>query len=249
VHKDGAIFVGGGGRIVRLDQNGKVTAVADSPILSQQIKLSDTVLSGLRAEGQGSEQQIAQYKQYLAQRKNAITGIAVTDADLFVVCPSPSDFSYVVYRFNLDLKDPKLVVEGLRGCCGQMDLQASQGKIWIPHNARHRVESRDRDGKEILSFGKRDRKAADGFGGCCEPKNVRLTESDVFTAESGPPVVIKHFTQDGKFLGVIAIPTFETSCVRVTIDRSPDGKRWYILDTTQDAIHVFAAKGPETARL
>jgi hypothetical protein len=30
--------------------------------------------------------------------------------------------------------------------------------------------------------------------------------------------------------------------VRVTVERSADGKRYYMLDTTKGAIHVFAAK-------
>jgi hypothetical protein len=247
VHRDGTIYVGGGGRIFRLNQEGKVMAAADSPVGSHQTKLSDTVLNELKSQGRDSQQQIALYKRSLEQRKKAITGIAVTDRDLFVVCPSPSDFSYTVYRFDHDLKNPKLIVEGLHGCCGQMDIQAGEDKLWVPHNARHRVECRDRDGKQLSAFGKTDRKAAEGFGGCCEPKNVRVAGSGIFTAESGPPVVIKHFTQEGKFLGVVAIPTFPTSCVRVTVDRSPDGKRWYILDTTEDAIHVFEAKGTESS--
>jgi hypothetical protein len=249
VHKDGSIFVGGSGRIFRLNQEGKVMAAADSPVLSQQVKVSETVVSAMKSQGRGSQEELARYTKFLDERKKAITGIAVTDRDLFVVCPSLSDFSYAVYRFDHDLKTAKRIVEGLHGCCGQMDIQASADKIWIPHNARHRVECRDRDGKELSAFGKNDRKAASGFGGCCEPKNLRLVGGEIFTAESGPLVVIKHFSQEGKFLGVVAIPTFATSCVRVTIDRSPDGKRWYILDTTRDAIHMFAAKELETTGL
>ena len=32
-------------------------------------------------------------------------------------------------------------------------------------------------------------------------------------------------------------------CVRVVVDRSPDGSRYYLMDTTRDAIRVFKAKG------
>ena len=46
-----------------------------------------------------------------------------------------------------------LVVDKLRGCCGQMDIQSHDGKLWIPHNARHAVEAHDRDGKELSKFG------------------------------------------------------------------------------------------------
>ena len=248
VSRDGSIFVGGEGRVSKLNQEGKVLATADSPVAAQQVKLSAEVVSQMKSSGRGNEQELEQYKRSLAGRKSTVTGIAATEQDVFVVCPSPSDFTFRVYRFDHDLKQAKLVVEGLRGCCGQMDLQAGEDRIWIPHNARHRVECRDRGGKEIGAFGKHDRQAADGFGGCCEPKNLRVVGKEVFTAESGPPVAIKRFSQDGKFLGVVAVPSFPTSCVRVTVDVSPDHTRWYILDTGQDSIHMFAAKR-ETAGL
>jgi hypothetical protein len=31
-------------------------------------------------------------------------------------------------------------------------------------------------------------------------------------------------------------------CVRVTVEVSPDETRFYMLDTTKDAIHVFGSK-------
>jgi hypothetical protein len=158
--------------------------------------------------------------------------------------PSPSDFSYRVYRFNHTLAEPKLVVDKLRGCCGQMDIQSHDGKLWIPHNARHAVESHDRDGKELTKFGKEGKVKASDFGGCCEPKNLRvLADGDILAAESGPPTCIKRFSADGKFKEVIAIVDgAKGDCVRVTVERSADGKRYYMLDTTKGAIHVFAAK-------
>jgi hypothetical protein len=158
--------------------------------------------------------------------------------------PSPSDFSFRVYRFTRGLTEPKLVVDKLRGCCGQMDIQSHDGKLWIPHNARHMVETHDRDGKELTKFGKAGRVKASDFGGCCEPKNLRiLANGDVLAAESGPPTCIKRFSADGTFKEVIAIVNgAKGDCVRVTVERSPDGRQYYMLDTTRGAIHVFAAK-------
>jgi hypothetical protein len=163
---------------------------------------------------------------------------------VFMAVPSPSEFTYRVYRYSHALTEPKLVVDKLHGCCGQMDIQSHDGKLWIPHNARHTVESRDRDGKELTKFGKAGRVKASDFGGCCEPKNLRvLANGDVLAAESGPPTCIKQFTADGKFKEVIAVVDgAKGDCVRVTVERSPDGKRYYMLDTTKGAIHVFAAK-------
>ncbi len=217
VASDGTVFVGGAGRLAKLDSAGKLLASAASPAPPSS-----------PTNGRA--------------RMN-ITGIAVSGDDLFVACPSPSDYTYTVYRLDRDLKTPVRIIKDLHGCCGQMDVQAHDGTVWIPHNARHLVESYDRNGKKLSSFGRTDRKAADGFGGCCEPKNLRISaDGTIYAAESGEPVVIKRFSPAGKFGGVVALPNYKSGCVRVTVEVSPDGKRFYILDTGDDAIHVFAAK-------
>ena len=183
-------------------------------------------------------------KTNLERRRAEVTGLAVTDQDVFMAVPAPSDFTYRVYRFSHALQEPKLVVEKLRGCCGQMDIQAHDGKLWIPHNARHTIESHDRDGKELSKFGKAGKVKAADFGGCCEPKNLRvLPNGDILAAESGPPTCIKRFTADGKFKEVVAVvANAKGDCVRVTVEVSPDGNQCYMLDTTRDAIRVFAAR-------
>lgn len=180
----------------------------------------------------------------VARQRADVTGLAATGQDVFMAVPSPSDFGFQVYRFTQALEEPKLVVDKLRGCCGQMDIQARDGKLWIAHNARHAVESRDRDGNELASFGKAGRVKAADFGGCCEPKNLRvLPNGDILAAESGPPTCIKRFSPDGKFQGVVAVVAgAKGDCVRVTVEMSPDGRRYYLLDTSRDAIRVFEAK-------
>jgi hypothetical protein len=168
----------------------------------------------------------------------------VTVQDVFMAVPAPNDFTFRVYRLDHALENPKLVIERLRGCCGQMDIQAHDGKLWIPHNARHLIESRDRDGKELSKFGQAGKVKAIDFGGCCEPKNMRvLPNGDILAAESGPPTCVKRFSANGKFLGVIAVSTTaKGDCVRVTVEASPDGSRYYLLDTTRDAIRIFGTK-------
>src|SRR6266699_135868 len=126
----------------------------------------------------------------------------------------------------------------------EMDIQSHEGKLWIPHNARHAVEARDRDGKELSKFGTAGRVKATDFGGCCEPKNLRvLPNGDILAAESGPPTCIKRFSGSGKFKEVVAVANNgKGDCVRVTVEMSPDGQRYYMLDTTRDAIRSFAGK-------
>ena len=180
----------------------------------------------------------------LENRRKEVNGLAATDQDVFMTVGAPSDFTFRVYRFDHALQNPKLVVEKLRGCCSTMDVQAHDGKLFIAHNARHKVEVRDRDGAELSKFGTKGKVKASDFGGCCEPKCLRvLPGGDVLTAESGPPTCIKRFSATGEFIEVVAVvPGAKGDCVRVTVAASPDGSRYYMLDTTKDAIRVFAAK-------
>ncbi len=243
VDPDGTIYLGGAGKLEKLDATGKVLASANSPIHDAPLALDRPALESLAGKPL-NDREYEMYKKIMIGRKSSITGMAVTGDDVFVACPSPSDFAYRVYRFDRQLKNAKLVIQSLHGCCGQMDIQAKDGKLWVPHNGRHLVEEYDRDGKKLFSFGKNDRTAADGFGGCCGPKNLRLaSDGNVYAAESGPPPCIKCFTKEGKFREVTALPGFHTDCVRVSIDITPDCKRFYILNTEDNAIHVMEKKG------
>jgi hypothetical protein len=247
--KDGSIFVAGDGKVLKLDSDGKILASAVSPVASATISIDkefeESIKEMAKQAKHSFKDQLASMKTALEQRRSEITGLAATDQDVFMVVPATSDFTYGVYRFTTSLQQPKLVVEKLRGCCGQMDIQTHAGKLWIPHNGRHTVENLDRDGKELSKFGKAGRVKAPDFGGCCEPKNVRvLPNGDILAAESGPPTCIKRYTASGKFKEVIAIADgAKGDCVRVTVEMSKDGRRYYLLDTTRDAIRVFSAKG------
>lgn len=248
VAKDGSIFVGGSGRVLKLDANGKVLASVASPVAGEAVSISKDTEDMIKQQAQATRRPVqevmTQMKSSLEMRRSQVTGMAVTDQDVFMAVPAPNDFTFRVYRLNQTLEQPKLVVEQLRGCCGQMDIQSHDGKLWIPHNARHEVESLDRDGKELLKFGTAGRVKASDFGGCCEPKNLRmLPNGDILAAESGPPTCIKRFSADGKFKEVVAVANgSKGDCVRVTVEMSPDSHKYYLLDTTQDAIRVFAAK-------
>lgn len=248
VAKDRSIFVAGDGRVLKLDTNGKVLALGTAPSVSEPVvitkELENMVKEMVKQTKQPVEAELKRMKASLEQRRSDVTGLAATEQDVFMAIGAPTDFSYRVYRFSHALTDPKLVVEKLRGCCSTMDLQAHNGNLWIPHNGRHMVESRDRDGKELTKFGKGGKVKPDDFGGCCEPKCMRvLPNGEVLTAESGPPTCIKRFSADGKLLEVVAVIETKGDCVRVTVEKSPDGSRYYLLDTTRDAIRVFKAKG------
>ena len=274
VANNGEIFVGGAGRLAKLDQNGKVLAMAESPAVAvektepkketdgdkdtekkktekEETALTKVATSILRALGfrskeweeERAKEEAARVAAAMIRRAREVTGIAVTGDDLFVARPMVKSWGYAVWRTNRQFTEPKRIIKGLRGCCGQMDIQAKDGEVWVAHNARHRVERYDRDGKKLFSFGKRDRKEAKGFGGCCEPKNLRFgAEGEVYTSESGPPVAIKRFTVEGDFLGVVGVPEYKTGCVRATVDVSRDGSRVFVFNPGGNAIHVLTDK-------
>lgn len=243
VAKDGSIFVAGDGKLLKLDAAGKVLASAVSPVANEPVVITPEIEEMIKQSRRPIKEETENMKANLERRRADVTGLAVTEQDVFMAVGAPSDFSYRVYRFDHALENPKLVVEKLRGCCGQMDIQTHDGKLWIPHNARHSVESRDRDGKQLTKFGKAGKVKATDFGGCCEPKNLRvLPNGDILAAESGPPTCIKRFSAEGKFIEVLAVTKEDGDCVRVTVEVSPDGSRYYMLNTKRDAILVFGSK-------
>lgn len=248
VAPDDTIYVGGSGKVLKLDPAGKVLAGVPTPVADAEVSISseleEMIKQSARQTGNSFETERTQMRATLQRRRADVTGLAVTERDVFVAVPAPNDFTYRVYRFTRDLTEPKLIVEKLRGCCGQMDIQTHEDHLWIAHNARHSVECRDRDGQLLRKFGKAGRVKAGDFGGCCEPKNLRvLANGEILAAESGPPTCIKRFSAEGRFLEVLASDEGPGDCVRVTVAPSPDGTRYYLLDTTRDAIRVFAKKG------
>jgi len=256
---DGTLFVAGDGQLLKLDSDGVVIAKAPLPSLaetkptakSKEPKANDSK----PGDAQKEEKQVEQKKSAddkcddamtkaqaaaMEQYRRGVTGLAATDTEVFVVSLGNKGWGYSVWRMDHDFKHPKEIITGLTGCCGQMDIQAANGDLWIPENGRHRVTRYDRDGKKLASFGKRDRKAADGFGGCCEPKNLAIGPGgDLFTAESGEPVVVKRFSHEGKFQNVVAMPKYKSGCVHVCVAASQDG-RIFILNPSESTIHVFA---------
>lgn len=168
----------------------------------------------------------------------SFTGMAVADDDLFVIC-SGAGYTFNAWRMNHDLLQPEQVLTGLRGCCGQMDCQTHDGNLWVAMNSQHKVLCYDRDGKELSGFGKTDAQAADGFGGCCEPKNLRFSKDGqyVYCASSGPPVCVKRFTLDGQFKDVVCFPVYQTGCVRVSVDVA--GDTFFMMSPNESAIYVF----------
>jgi hypothetical protein len=315
VAEDGTVFVGGAGKLTKLDKSGKVVVTADAPnslelpppklepekvpegqdpeaakkareekiaALQESVDKLRTEYTALSQEARkdlktGDAESMKAYQEkirgpqqkYLTamrelsaakltpemrfqqaqtawKLKMKITSIAVSGSDVFLACPMAKTTGYAVWRTDLNFGNPEKIIESLSGCCSQMDIKAKNGEVWVAHNSKHKVDHFDRQGKLLSSFGKTDRMNPDGFGGCCEPKNLRFSaEGDLFAAESGPPTCVKRFSTAGEFLGVMAIAPWTTGCVRVTTEVSADGSRFYMLHSDENTIQVFTKKKAE----
>jgi len=268
---DGTIFVAGDGRIARLDHTGKVLKTADAPAIAakkiEAEKKEKEKAAKVVAKEDGEEKEKAEpsalfqslgralfgigkpepdIEEMLAARRKEINSVAATDQDIFVACSMTKGYGYAVWRVDHNFENPQQIISGLRGCCGQMDIHARNGELFVAENARKRVVRYDRQGKLLSKFGSGDRKKASGFGSCCNPMNLCFgSGNELYTSESGPPDVVKRFTVDGEFKNVVALPELKGGCVRVAVGVSPDEHRVYVMNTSTNAIHVFADKSAQ----
>ena len=176
---------------------------------------------------------------YLAYRLK-VPGLAVSEEDVFVAVNSVAGYGYDVWRMNHDFEEPTQIVSGMRGCCGQMDIQCCDGELYVAENSRHRVCRYDRDGELICNWGSGDRTGEEGFSGCCNPMNLRFgRDGEVLTAESGSGA-IKRFSCDGEFLGTLGNADLVGGCKHVAIVATDDGSRVFMLDVPRQKIAVLA---------
>ncbi len=164
------------------------------------------------------------------------TGIAVSKEDVYVSLPMAAGYGYGIWRMNHDLEEPKLVVEDVGGCCGQLDIQSDGEHLLIAENTAFQVGFYDRDGKRLNGWGKRGRNEPDGFGSCCNPMNVRCcSNGEILTAESSIGD-IKRFSADGEFLGLVGRASVGGGCKHVALGWD-SSRNWHYM-MNQDRSHV-----------
>lgn len=172
-------------------------------------------------------------------RKLGITALAVTSKDIFVCAYSVEGTGYEVWRMTHEFSEPTKVVSSLGGCCGQCDIQANETHLVLAENTKFKVALLDRDGKREADFGKGDRKAADGFGSCCNPMNVRCCENgDIITAESSVGA-IKRFNKDGELIGVVGKAKIGGGCKHVAVAFDAKRDHYYMMNVDKDHICVL----------
>lgn len=216
----------------------------------------------IKARIEAQETLVKQYKEQMTQLELSfgandpvaavndrltVTAIAATDKDIFVSLRKLKGHGYDVWRTTHDFTNGEKVVEDLGGCCGQMDIQASDGKLLVAENGKFRVGIYDREGEMTKSFGKRDRKSNEGFGSCCNPMNVRCcADGTILTAESSIGD-IKRFGSDGKFLGYIGRAKIGGGCKHVAVEFDVAHNRYYMQHQDKGQICVLVPLSEITA--
>jgi hypothetical protein len=182
--------------------------------------------------------QVQQMVQYLSTQQKKVNAIAASGSNVYVTCVANKGFGYDVWRTDLEFGSPEKIVSGLRGCCGQMDVQCCGEELIVAENARHRVVKFGIGGKELESWGKRSRDGdGETFGGCCNPMNTRLVGDKLYVAESDGQ--IKLFSPEGEFQGVLGKANVQAGCKSSIVDASADGDRLYYFDVNNSAICVL----------
>ncbi len=193
-----------------------------------------------------TEAEIKRLVDSMLSQKMRVASISTDGSHTFIATPATVGYGYDVWKMNNDFSGGETVVTGLRGCCGQMDVQCCEAGIFVAENARHRVVCYDAEGKEKASWGKRDRTGVDGFTSCCNPMNVCFNSAgEVFTAESTTGR-IKRFSAQGEFLSYVGDVKLVPGCKNVSIAVSPQGERVYMLDITRGHIVVMTKKPDPT---
>ena len=212
--------------------------------LGKNLKTTIAATTGNRgnASGQGpaAEPQPPSIDQLVAVQTR-IASISASTKDVFFACSSSTGSGFDVWRTDLDFEQGRKVGESLRGCCGQMDVQANDNGVYVAENTKHRVSCYTRDGKSVLDFGSRERGSDASFDGCCNPMTVAFGPGrSVYTAEAGSGRV-KRFSADGTFMELVGAVELVPGCKKVSIAVSPKGDRVYMLDITRGHIVVMAS--------
>jgi hypothetical protein len=178
-----------------------------------------------------------------------IASISASQNEVFFACSSSTGSGFDVWRTDYQFAEGKKIGESLRGCCGQLDVQANDNGIYVAENTRHRVRGYSREGRQVLEFGSRERDRPEGFSGCCNPMNVAFgDDGSVYTAESGIGR-IERFSADGSFIELVGQVELVPGCKKVAISVSPRGDQVYMLDITRGHIVVMTRNGSRSAEL
>ncbi len=207
-------------------------------VLRQQIE-------SMEQQAKEQEKSLEPMIEMIMNMKTKVSAVSATEKEVIVTVMSVKGYGFEVWRCDHDFKNAKKLVSGLSGCCGQMDVQAYGDKIFVAENGKHRVVSYNGSGKEVLAFGKGDRKGQEGFSSCCNPMNLHVNPSgEIITAESETGI-IKRFSPEGELLALVGTVSIQGGCKNVGVHATPDAGRVYMLDLTRNRIAMLEKKSDE----
>ncbi len=194
-----------------------------------------------------TEQEINQMAEQLAGMGRKINAVAASDKHLFCTAPASKGFGYSVWRTELDFSKPERIVDGLSGCCGQMDIQCCGDDVVVSENSRKRVVRYNSTGKQVDSWGKASRDGeGDTFGSCCNPMNTRVVGEKLYVSDSDGRV--RLFTLNGKYEGEVGKANVEPGCKSSIVEVSPSGKCVYYFDVNHARICALDQKPANNAQ-
>lgn len=233
-----------------LEDKGESLAQVDKVRLESAQRMKeqwDTIMEQVGAV-ELTEEQLEQRVNASLQSNAAVASISETGGDVFIATRAPVGYSFVVWRMSKDFTDAEMIAEDLRGCCGQMDVQACAAGVYVAENSRHRVYCVSREGDELRQWGEGQRQGVRGFGSCCNPMNVAFGPDDtVYTAESTSGR-IKRYSAQGELLELVGNVEIVPGCKKVSIAVDQTGDRVYMLDITRNHI-VLMERQQEAQRV
>jgi hypothetical protein len=202
---------------------------------------------GEAAEKDLTEEQIADMVKSSMQYKVKTASISSDGEAVFIATGMPAGYGYSVWRMTPEFTEGKVIVSGLSGCCGQMDVQANDEGVFVAENSRKRVRRFNAEGKSVCDWGKSS-EDVDGFGSCCNPMNLAFgRDGSVYTAEDTTGR-IKRYSVEGALLSVIGAADVVPGCKKVSIGVDAKGDRVYMLDITRNTVAVLSRVAPDPAK-
>ena len=228
----------------KVEQKLSEREIAQRDLYRKQMERYDK-MALTQGSAEPTEERIEASMKSMLAYKSKVASISAAGGEIFIATGAVQGYGYDVYRFDENLANPEKIVTQLRGCCGQMDVQAGEAGLFVAENSRHQVRHFDRVGKKVNQWGSRARSGVRGFGGCCNPMNVAFgPDGTVYTAESSSGR-IKRFSAAGELMELIGSVELVPGCKKVSIAVTKDHQRVYMLDITRNHIIVMEAK-PET---
>lgn len=218
--------------------------IAQAEQLAEQWEMILKRMGGVDGTGKLSDEEVEKRVNDSLRNSMAVASISESAGDVFLATRETAGYGFCVWKLNSGLTEGEVIVKGLRGCCGQMDVQCCENGVYVAENSRKRVYHVSAEGKELGEWGFGARGGLEGFGSCCNPMNVAFGPGkSVYTAESGTGR-IKRYTPKGELIELVGKVDIVPGCKKVSIAVGPSGDRVYMLDITRHHIVLMERLAP-----